>query len=317
MTSLQVSRLLLCVAALGLLVGGRAVSAQTDAASADPSTPAADTSSWQYETTVGLNFSQAAYENWEEGAGNNSLALSTGVRAKAAKQGAHWIQLHEAQLDFGLIDQADQELRKAEDLIQLNTSLRYDGNGFFNIFNPTIAGNLRTQFAKGFDYTENPFDGQVPDGDPRTGPGTPVQTSEFLSPAFITESLGLTYEPFRDITFRLGIASKQTVVLDRAFRVLYGVDPDENALVEGGAELAASVDRRLAENVRYRSQFNAFYAVNQTENPPDARWQNTITLTVNDWLSTDLEFVALYNNDITNAIQLKETISVGVSFALL
>jgi len=317
MTSLPLSRLFLCIAALGLLVGVGSVSAQTDAEAGDSSPAAADTSSWEYSTTVGLNFSQAAYKDWEEGAGNNSLALSTGVYGKAAKEGAHWIQLHEAQLDFGVIDQADQDLRKAEDLIQLNTSLRYDGDGFFHIFNPTIAGNLRTQFAEGFDYSGNPFDGEVPDGDPRADLDAPVQTSEFFSPAFITESIGLTYEPFRDITFRLGAASKQTVVLDREFRVLYGVDPDKDARVEGGAEFAASVDRQLAENVRYRSQFNAFYAVNQTENPPDARWQNTITLKVNDWLSTDLEFVALYDNDITNAIQLKETISVGVSFALI
>jgi hypothetical protein len=38
---------------------------------------------------------------------------------------------------------------------------------------------------------------------------------------------------------------------------------------------------------------------------------------VNDWLSTDLQFVALFDRDITNAIQLKETISVGVSFTLI
>jgi hypothetical protein len=306
-----------CVVALGLLFGGGAF-AQTDVQPEDPSDAVADTAAWQYDATVGINASQAAYRNWEEGAGNNSLALSAGVYGKAAREGARWIQLHEAQLDFGVIDQADQELRKSEDLIQLNTSLRYDGNGFFHIFNPTIAGNLRTQFAQGFDYSGNPFESEgLPSDDPRLDRETPVQTSEFFSPAFLTESIGLTYEPFTNITFRLGAASKQTVVLDREFRVLYGVDADRDARVEGGAEFAASVDRQLAENVRYRSQFNAFYAVNQTENPPDARWQNTITLKVNDWLSTDLEFVALYDDDITKAIQLKETISVGVSFALI
>jgi hypothetical protein len=38
---------------------------------------------------------------------------------------------------------------------------------------------------------------------------------------------------------------------------------------------------------------------------------------VNDWLSTDLEFVALFDDDITSKVQLKETISVGVNFSLL
>jgi hypothetical protein len=38
---------------------------------------------------------------------------------------------------------------------------------------------------------------------------------------------------------------------------------------------------------------------------------------VNDWLSTNLEFVALYDQNTVDAIQLKEVLSVGVSFALL
>jgi hypothetical protein len=314
------SSLLAGTLTLGLLLSllPAAAPAQSVEQPKDPSGAVADSATgWTYDATAGLNASQAAYKNWEEGAGNNSLAFSAGIYGQAAKRGEHWIQLHEIQLDFGIIDQEEQELRKAEDLIQLNTSLRYDGDGFFHIFNPTIAGNLRTQFAKGFDYTENPFDGEVESGDPRLNLDTPVQTSEFFSPAFITESIGLTYEPLTSVTFRLGAASKQTVVLDRDYRVLYGVSESKNARVEAGAEFAAAVDRNLTENIRYRSQLNAFYAANATEEPPDARWQNTITLKVNDWLSTDLEFVALYDEDITNAIQLKETISVGVSFALL
>lgn len=310
MTLLRTVSIALCTVLLSVLLGTTA-QAQTDAE------PAPDTSKWKYDATAGLNASQAAYRNWEEGAGNNSLAFSTGLYGKAEKRGARWIQLYELQLDFGIIDQEEQEVRKSEDLIQLSTSLRYDGKGFFNRFNPTIAGNLRTQFAKGFDYTENPFDGEpgaTPAQEART---TPVQTSAFFSPAFITESIGLTYEPFKNITVRFGAASKQTVVNNPDFRILYGVDPDKVARVEGGAELAIAADRMLSENIRYRSQFNAFYAVNQTENPPDARWQNTVTLKVNDWLSTDLEFVALFDDDITSQIQLKETISVGVNFSLI
>jgi hypothetical protein len=314
MTLLRTTRIALSTFILTVLLAGTAW-AQTDT---EPTPePEADTTGWTYDATAGLNASQAAYRNWEEGAGNNSLSLSAGIFGKAEKRGTHWIQLHELQLDFGIIDQEEQEVRKSEDLIQLNTSLRYDGEGFFHVFNPTIAGNLRTQFAQGFDYTGNPFDGEPGATPEQEALTAPVQTSAFFSPAFITESLGLTYEPYRNITVRFGAASKQTVVNNPDFRILYGVDPDNVARIEGGAELAISADRMLSENIRYRSQFNAFYAVNQTENPPDARWQNTITLMVNDWLSTDLEFVALFDDDITSQIQLKETISVGVNFSLL
>ena len=316
MTSLRTIRIALSTFIVAVLLGGPAWGQSSTEPDADADPPA-DTTGWTYNATAGLNVSQAAYRNWEEGAGNNSLALSTGLFGQAEKRGDRWIQLHELQLDFGIIDQEEQELRKSEDLIQLNTSLRYDGEGFFHIFNPTIAGNLRTQFAQGFDYTENPFKGEPRATQEQKDQTTPVQTSAFFSPAFITESIGLTYEPYRNVTVRFGAASKQTVVNNPDFRVLYGVDPDNVARIEGGAELAIAADRMLSENIRYRSQFNAFYAVNQTENPPDARWQNTVTLQVNSWLSTDLEFVALFDDDITSKVQLKETISVGLNFTLI
>ena len=289
--------------------------ASAGASDVEQSVPDSLLGTWQYDASARLNFSQAAYKNWEEGSGTGSLAFTAGLGGATNKRSEHWIQAYEVRLAFGLIDQEGQEVRKAEDEIYLNTSLRYDGDGFFRIFNPTIAADLRTQFAKGFDYESNPFEGEVSDA--RTNLEPPVQISTFFAPAFITESIGLTYEPVNYFTVRLGAASKQTVVREPDFRVLYGVDPDNSTRVEAGGELAANLDKNLTENIRYRSQLNVFFSFNQTEDPPDARWENTINLKVNDWLSTDLQFVALFDKDITSAIQLKETISVGVSFTLL
>lgn len=285
-----------------------------NAAQAQSSDAAADSTQgqWTYNAAARLNASQAAYSNWEEGGGNNSLAFTTSLDGEAAQRGEHWIQSHELRLAFGLIDQEGQELRKAEDQIRASTSLRYEGDGFFRLFNPTVAGLLRTQFASGFDYESNPY----PDDSPRAGDTLPVENSAFFAPAFITESVGLTYAPNTRFTVRLGVASKQTVVTEPDFRVLYGVDPDNPTRVEAGAELAASYDRQFTDNVRYQSQLNVFFSVNQTEDPPDARWENVVNLKVNDWLSTDLTFEALFDKDISDDIQLKETISVGVSFTL-
>lgn len=295
-------------------VWGQAGDPVPEPADPEPEVPdSVEDGSWIYEVTTRLNASQAAYRAWEEGGGNNSLAFTTSLRGEAAQRGEHWIQAHQLRLTFGLFNQEGQELRKAEDQIRWNSSLRYEGRDFFRRFNPTIAGILRTQFASGFDYSDNPY----PEDSPRAGEEPPVENSAFFSPAFITESLGLTYEPARNFTIRLGAASKQTVVRERDFRVLYGVEADNMTRVEAGTELASSLDRNLTENVRYRSQVNVFFSFNQAEQPPDARWENTVNLEVNDWLSTDVEFVALFDNDITDAIQLKETISLGVSFTLI
>ncbi|WP_103028967.1 DUF3078 domain-containing protein [Salinibacter altiplanensis] len=276
--------------------------------------PISDTADaeWDSELTGKISVSQAAYRNWQEG-GVNSLSFTTSLDGATEQEGDRWAQAYSAQFALGYINQEDQEVRKSEDRIRLQANLQYQGEGFFDKFSPTLAGDLRTQFATGFDYSDNPY----PDDDPLSEEEPPVQTSSFFAPGILTQSLGLTYTPVDPLALRLGIASKQTVVAEPDFRVLYGVDPDDPARIEAGGQFAARYDQQLSESIRYRSQLDVFFAVNQLENPPDAVWENVINLEVNDWLSTDLEFVALFDEDTSGAIQAKEVISVGVAFTLL
>lgn len=282
----------------------------------------ADTSQWTTDLSGKLSGSQAAYRNWQEG-GVNSLAFTTSIDGTAEKRGEHWIQKNQARLAFGILrqdfDQDDNsEVRKADDLIRLESTLRYQGEGFFRIFNPTIAGNLRTQFAKGFAFPgqDNPY----PDDSPLGGEITDGETrlvSQFFSPAFITESIGLTYEPDEWVSMRLAAASKQTVVLEDQLKVLYDVDLDKSARVEAGAEYALDINRQITEDIRYKSNLNAFFSFNQTEDPPDVLWGNVLQLSVNDYISTELEVTLLYDKNVDDRVQLKEVLSVGVSFNIL
>lgn len=297
--------ILYCIVVSGLLAAAVPFAhAQSDAPE--------DSVTWTRNLTGNLSGSQAAYKDWQEG-GLNSLSLSTSISGRAERSSRRWGQTHELRLTFGFINQEEEEFRKSEDLIRLQSSFRYKGNGFFRVLNPTIAANLRTQFAKGFDYSGNPF----PSGTPQANEDAPVQTSAFFSPAFFIESLGLTYEPAEWYSMRLAAATKQTVVLNEDLRVLYDVDLDKAARVEAGAEFAAALNREIAENVRYTSNFNAFFSFNQTDDPPDFIWENVFTMKVNSWLSTQFEFVALFDKNTTDAIQLKEVLSLGVSFVLI
>lgn len=306
----------LAVATLTAALGLRPVHAQDNGPEADT------TSAWTTNLSGKLAGSQAAYSNWQEG-GINSLAFTTSLDGTAERRGERWIQKHTARLAFGILrqdfDQDDKsEIRKADDLIRLESTLRYQGMGFFRIFNPTIAGNLRTQFASGFAFPgqdnpypdDSPLSGEIPDGETRL-------VSELFSPAFLTESIGLTYEPADWVSMRLAAASKQTVVLDEGLRVLYDVDIDQSARVEAGAEYALDINRAITEDIRYTSNFNAFFSFNQSEDPPDILWGNVLQLGVNDYISTELEITLLYDKNVDDGIQLKQLLSVGVSFNLL
>lgn len=335
----RICRPLLSVVLLAVGVGGGGVLAQQPTPGPSSERPlvtlpdttgepvsASDTSELVSDTTVGVwvydalarfNASQAAYRNWEEGGGTSSLAFTARLEGEAARRGERWVQAYELRLGFGILNQEGQDLRKSEDRFRWTSTMFYEGDGFFKRFPPTFATNLRTQFAAGFDHTGNPFQDHVPEGDPRFAAEPPVQTSAFFSPAFITESLGLSYDPSPGFSVRLGGALKQTVVLEEDLRVLYDVEPDRRLRNEAGAEFVATLDQSVSENIQYQSRLRVFMGFTEFESPPDALWENTIHLKVNDWLSTDLELVALFDRNISEAIQLKETISVGFSFDLL
>ncbi|PEN14746.1 hypothetical protein CRI94_00160 [Longibacter salinarum] len=305
----------LLVGLIALLVSVAPVQAQEDTSSDSLGV-------WTTDLSGKLSGSQAAYSNWQEG-GVNSLAFTTSLDGTFERRGRHWIQRHQARFGFGILrqdfDQDDKsEVRKADDLIRLESTLRYQGNGFFRIFNPTIAGNVRTQFAKGFAFAgqdnpypdSNPLGGEIPDGERRL-------VSKFLAPAFITESIGLTYEPATWVQMRFAFASKQTVVVEDQLKVLYDVDIDKAARVEAGAEYAVDVNRKLSDDIRYKSNLNTFFSFNQTEDPPDVLWGNVLQLKVNDYISTELEVTLLFDKNVDDRVQLKEVLSVGVSFNVL
>ena len=266
-------------------------------------------STWNASLTGKLSGSQVAYNNWQEG-GLNTLSVTSSVDGQFVRGGEHWIQTYELRLTFGIVQQDTLAVRKSDDLIRLRAGLQYRGDGFLRTFRPTISLALRTQFAEGFNYDEDPFSDDVQRN-------LPVKTSEFFSPAVLTQSLGLTYEPVSWIATRLGVAGKETIVRNEALRVLYDVDPDEAVRAEGGIESETSVDREVVTNVRYQSSLNLFQTLTQRSEPLDVIWENVITMRVNSWLNVGLEYVMLFDANRSNDVQIKEVLSVGVSFSLL
>lgn len=261
---------------------------------------------WKTDLVGKAAATQAGFQDWQ-GGGVNSLALSLGLDGKAARTAGRLEQKHEMRLTFGLVKQDTLDFRKAEDVIWLASTFAYRGNGFFGRFQPTFSASVRTQFAAGFNFDKDPIDGTRP---------APVKVSAFLAPAAFQQSLGLTYEPAPWISQRLGFGAKETVVTVRRFRALYGVDPADAVRFEGGLEARTEVDRAVAENVRYKASLGLFASFNKPENP-DMIWENLVSMKVNSWLNVNFEYVLLYDKDVSDRIQMKEVLSVGVSFLLI
>jgi hypothetical protein len=261
---------------------------------------------WNVDLAGKLSGSQAAYRNWQEG-GLNTLALTSTLDGRVEYETDHWVQAYNMRWSFGIIQQDTLAIRKAEDLIRMEGALRYKGNGFFRVFNPTIALGLRTQFAAGFNYDKDPFN---------EGRDVPVKTSDLFSPATLTQSLGLTFGRGGWFSQRLSAASKETVVLIDRLRPLYDVDPTRSVLYEIGVESVTAVNREVFTNVQVQSTLTLFMAVVEPE-PVDVIWETLVTMRVNSWLNVGFEWVNIYDANRSTAVQIKEVLSVGISFEII
>lgn len=272
--------------------------------------PLTEEEGWRRALTGQLSFSQAAYRNWQEG-GLNALSLTAGTAGRFARLRGGFQQTHDARLALGVVKQDTLDVRKAVDVIRYAFDLQYTGTG---VFRPTFATELRTQFAPGFDYDPKPEDypSLV------VAPGTRLKVSDFFAPAVWTQSLGVTYDPGRWYTVRLGLGAKETFVLIERLRPVHGNAPDEAVRLQAGLEALAEARKELFEGVLWRSRLNLFQAFNQLDSAaPDLVFENLLQLKVNDWLSTNLELVTLYDKDVSNEIQLKEVLSIGVAISIL
>jgi hypothetical protein len=254
---------------------------------------------WYNDLAARISGAQTGFSNWQ-GGGINSVSISAGLTGRAQKTDTKFKQTHDMRLGLGGISQNDEALRKAEDIIFLGTTGEYlGGSGFLAEWHPTVAATLLTQFIEGFDFGQDPK----------------AKVSDLFSPAYLTQSLGLTRQFRPWLSQRFGVAAKETVVNLESLRPLYGNDADETVRVEGGLESRTDVQKEIAPNVMLRSTLGLFASFSSIDTP-DAAWENLITMKVNDWLNVGFEYVTLYDRDVSTKAQIREVLSVGILFVL-
>ena len=256
---------------------------------------------WKTGGAVGLNFNQVGLKNWS-GGGENSLAVNGLVNlfANMKKDKIAWDNTLE--LGYGLVKQGELGVRKSDDKIVLTSKFGREAVAHWSY---TGLLDLRTQFAGGYDY--------------KTTPKTKI--SEFMSPGYLTLSLGAEFKP-NDNFFALisPVTGKMTFVLDDTLSLYgaYGVDPGKNVRSELGWNLNSVYKRKLMENTDLQSKLNLFSSYKDLKHI-DVNWENMLLMKVNKYITSSISTNILYDYDIKDTDgkakwQMKEVISVGVMY---
>jgi hypothetical protein len=293
--------------ALAVVVLAPRVWAQDEAAAGD-TLRAAD--GWRTSLTASLAGNQATHVNWQEG-GVDALAVTASAEGTFDRVVRGVLVAQSARLAFGVLRQDTLEFRKAADVARYDVSAELVSD---NAVRPAAAFSARTQFAAGFDYDPAPEDyPSLP-----VVPGQQVQVSGPLAPLTLGQSVGVAYRPGGGFRARTGLALKETVVRVERLRPVYGNALDQPVRVEAGVDAEAVFEGPLVENVRLRSRLSAFQGFGQLgETAPDALFENSLVLKVNSLLNVTLDATALYDGDVSEDLQFRESLAVGVTFDLL
>lgn len=254
---------------------------------------------WHEELVGNLNFTQNSFDNWSQG-GENSWSWATEVRGKFINDQEKFNWSNSGKFAYGKTRVGSQEARKAADEIKLESVYTYKLGVYVN---PYVSVTGHTQFAEGLNYIDDT---------------TTVEVSNFLDPAYITESIGVGYEPVANFKTRIGAAMKQTFTDKHS--IPYADDPStdkiEKTRNEYGVESVTDFSQKLNKIVLFTTKLELFSNV-QRFDEIDVNWDNLITAKVSEYINVSFNFKLFYDKDISTKRQLQQTLAVGLSYNFL
>jgi len=259
------------------------------------------TNYWSTRGNAQLLLNQASFTNWVQG-GNSSVAATAFFNYGFTYNDSTTIWENVIDLGYGVIRTDEFDVRKNEDKIDILSNYNYRASEEFFY---TGKFNFKSQFVEGFNY-----------------PNDSVEVSNFLAPAYVILSAGLTYRPNEDFSFYLSPATgKLTIVNDEILSEAgaYGVTPGEILRTEFGAYATIEYKKTIMENITFRTKLDLF---NNNTNPVsenrgniDVNWESAINMTVNKYITVNIFAHFIYDHDIDVPVyeeQAGEDVQVGV-----
>jgi len=269
---------------------------------------------WKNKNSIGLDVSEAAFVNWNAG-GNNSISGLLKISLVRSYKKLHLLWNNEIFARYGLNSQQDQQLRKTDDKLEINSTFGYRKDTISNWFY-SIKFNFKSQFTEGFRYPDR---------------STPI--SRFFAPGYLFLGIGSQYE-IKQRRFSMYISPitlKSTFVLDDDLSNdgAFGVIKGRKARHEFGALVQSIWDAEIAKNIVMSNRLSLYSDYLNNFGNVDVDWELNFKLTINKHIKANIGTHLIYDDDIKfkddinndgtletlgARVQLKQLLGIGVLF---
>lgn len=268
---------------------------------------------WKKEGTMQLLFNQSAFNDEWTGGGTSNIAGNFLLDYKFNYKMDDFTWDNRILFDYGLTKQrGDDFARKTSDRLEFHSIAGkqiQESLWYYSFFI-----NFRTQITKGYEFSE----------DADTGETIRTEKTHFLSPAYIQAGPGFLWKKNDDLYVNAAPATARLILVDKDFTSVagyedgdyFGVDEGESARFELGFSLTGFAKFDVMENVSISNLLQLYS--NYLEDPQnvDIDYTMNANLKINEYLSTNLIFQAIYDDNAVKGFQIREVFGLGFNYKL-
>ncbi len=254
------------------------------------------TSGWVPKAIVGFNISQLALSNWTQG-GENSLTWTITGNLGYDYKSNDWNLSNNLKLAYGTTKLGGQGFRTNDNEFYLESVL---SKKIEWVVNPFFSNIITTTIAPGYNYNGNQA----------------MEIANFFDPGYVVQSLGFEYTKITGFKTRLGLGLQEIFTNHNR---QYTDDPATSKIeafkLQFGLQSVTSGNVQIAENLMLSSSLTLFSSFKSLD-VWDVRWDNSIVAKVNSWLNVNIGFLLIYQKDQSLTTQMKQSMQLGVVYAL-
>ena len=256
---------------------------------------------WKRSGNIVFLFNQSAFNNEWLGGGTSNIAGNIGLNYDYNYASLKSVWDNKLIVAYGLTKLKDQDITKSDDRFEF-TSLYGKKAGNSNWYYSAFL-NFRTQMDSGFD--------------PKTG----AKITHFFSPAYLQVGPGMLWKKSDNLKVNIAPATSRIIFVHKEFTdglpdgvTYFGVKGNETSRFEFGAALNAYYKLTLLENVTMENILNLYS--NYLDNPQnvDIDYQMNLVMKINKYMSANIAFQAIYDDNAIKAVQVRQVLGLGVNY---
>lgn len=267
---------------------------------------------WSKSGTLSFLLNQTAFNAEWTGGGTSNFAgnINLVYDANFTKGRLTWDNRFMG--DYGLTKiKGDEFERKTNDRLEINSIVGYqikEGS----LWSYSFFANFKTQFDKGYEFEDD------------VNPITRTESTRFMSPGYLQFGPGMTWKKSDNLKVNIAPATSRLIFVNERFTstpgyedgAYFGIDANETLRFEFGASLSAYAKFDLMENISMENLLNLYS--NYLEDPQnvDIDYTMNLVMKVNDFLSANLIFQAIYDDNAVKGFQIREVFGLGLNFRL-